>query len=68
MLILFVDVDECQTDEHNCNQTCTNTLGSFECSCRAGYSLQDDGVMCEGMHAFIAIRCIEYVRACVCVS
>ena len=68
MLILFADIDECQTDEHNCNQTCTNTNGYFECSCRAGYSLQGDGVSCEGMHTFIAIRCIEYVRACVCAS
>ena len=53
---LFVDVDECQTDEHNCNQTCSNTLGSFECKCRLGYSLQRDNATCRG----------TYVRMYVC--
>ena len=45
---LFPDIDECQTGEHNCNQTCSNRVGSFECGCMPGYSLQDDNVTCTG--------------------
>ncbi len=31
-----------------CGQLCTNTDGSFDCSCMSGYALQDDGYDCEG--------------------
>ena len=49
---LSVDIDECQTREHNCSQNCSNTLGSFECKCKAGYTLQGDGTTCAGsMHS-----------------
>lgn len=44
---LLIDRDECQSTP--CDHTCTNTEGSFECSCRSGYELQDDKKTCEGM-------------------
>uniref|UniRef100_A0A1X7SDU0 EGF-like domain-containing protein n=1 Tax=Amphimedon queenslandica TaxID=400682 RepID=A0A1X7SDU0_AMPQE len=34
-------INECDTVDHNCTQTCSNTLGSYTCSCRAGY--KDNG-------------------------
>lgn len=52
---LFADIVECHTDEHNCSQDCSNTVGSFKCGCRAGYSLQEDGVTCTGVHPFMSI-------------
>ncbi|XP_059143753.1 uncharacterized protein LOC131931074 [Physella acuta] len=33
-----IDVNEC-SDESMCSQTCTNTEGSYMCSCRPGYRL-----------------------------
>ena len=45
---LCVDIDECGRKEHNCKQTCSNTVGSFECKCRDGYSLDFDGSTCTG--------------------
>lgn len=53
----LVDVNECETDEisdyykylaHNCHNDsiCTNTNGSFYCTCLVGYS--GDGVWCSG--------------------
>ena len=41
------DVDECEGDNlNNCheNAQCTNTVGSFTCSCNPGYT--GDGVTC----------------------
>ena len=42
------DVDECSSNVHDCSSVgdCTNTIGSFECSCKNGYS--GDGVACSG--------------------
>ena len=53
MIILYMincisDIDECT--EGPCNHTCTNTDGSFTCSCNNGYELDDNGRSCNGMY------------------
>ena len=42
------DIHECLTDKDNCHSdaNCTNTKGSFYCTCHTGYS--GDGVTCVG--------------------
>ena len=42
-----VDIDECETGNDNCheNAQCTNTEGSFICSCNPGYT--GDGIECS---------------------
>ncbi|XP_066275437.1 uncharacterized protein [Branchiostoma lanceolatum] len=42
------DVDECATGNGGCSQNCTNTIGSFSCSCQNGYTLNGDSVSCDG--------------------
>ena len=37
------DVDECQNDV--CSQICTNTQGSYECSCYPGFT--KNGAVCD---------------------
>ena len=44
------DIDECATDNGGCAHICTDTDGSFECSCRAGYALDDDGFGCSTIY------------------
>ena len=44
---LFPDIDECLAGGDNCDQICTNTDGSFTCSCYDGYKLQSDKHSCE---------------------
>jgi len=45
----IIDIDECLTNNGGCNAslgTCTNTIGSRTCACKAGYS--GDGITCNG--------------------
>ena len=61
----ITDINECRSDElasnhshyaHNCHAdaNCTNTKGSFYCTCHTGYS--GDGVTCEGEGIKITFR------------
>ena len=43
------DINECNTNNGGCAYNCTNTLGSFMCSCRNGFQLASDGLGCDGM-------------------
>ncbi|KAK3784592.1 hypothetical protein RRG08_003400 [Elysia crispata] len=43
-----IDIDECSAARRNpCQQKCTNTPGSFNCSCVEGFKLGDDERSCE---------------------
>jgi len=46
--VISIDINECQTDNGGCAQTCNNTVGSYQCSCRDGYELTSDGYNCTG--------------------
>jgi hypothetical protein len=36
-VLLFLDVDECATPANNCKFMCKNLIGTFVCTCPAGY-------------------------------
>lgn len=40
------DINEC--DRNPCSQECANIYGSYQCYCREGYYLKEDGHTCEG--------------------
>ena len=44
--LCFIDVDECAMETSDChnNATCSNTIGSYECTCVFGYT--GDGFNC----------------------
>ena len=54
----MIDIDECGLGTHQCAQDCSDTVGSYTCSCRTGYTLNADGRHCDGM---IAILLFVYI-------
>ena len=45
---IHTDVNECLTNNGGCAHTCTNDIGSYTCSCRTGYVLDNDNHHCIG--------------------
>ena len=46
----ITDIDECIEDTDGCAQTCTNSIGSYSCSCNSGYRLANNGRGCNGQY------------------
>ena len=44
----ILDINECATDNGECDQICVNKQGSYECKCNNGYLLADDKKTCKG--------------------
>ena len=53
LLIIFIDVDECLTDNGGCTHQCNNDIGSYNCSCWDGYELSSDNHTCIGKCTFL---------------
>lgn len=49
LYILYIDINECETETDNCTQRCENTLGSFKCGCIIGCKLGEDKSSCDGI-------------------
>uniref|UniRef100_UPI00398EE234 tolloid-like protein 2 isoform X1 n=2 Tax=Pristiophorus japonicus TaxID=55135 RepID=UPI00398EE234 len=43
----FSDKDECSLDNGGCQHECLNTLGSYVCQCRNGFTLHENGLDCK---------------------
>lgn len=46
LLILIVDLNECESPRMYCEQYCNNNIGSYECSCGFSYTKSSDNVSC----------------------
>lgn len=49
------DVDECVLGANGCTQNCTNTVGSYTCSCTEGFSLAENGETCKGEKEYCVV-------------
>ena len=68
------DIDECAINIDGCDQICTNTNGSFYCSCNTGYRLNVDNKTCDGtkvqcihilLYNFVDVNeCTEFLSGC----
>lgn len=56
LILLILDLNECNESPKPCNFICKNTEGSFQCSCPKGYILQEDGRSCKGNKQAIYCR------------
>ena len=57
IFVLLSDFDECNLVYNNCTKggaNCTNTLGSFNCTCQTRYFW--NGMKCEGLFTLILFR------------
>lgn len=46
----IIDQDECATNNGGCQHICTNTIGSYQCSCNNGFLLHDNKHDCTEGH------------------
>ena len=61
IFVTFKDINECYERSDDCDHLCTNTIGSYNCSCRDGYYLHQDGKTCLGKQIHIQ-KPVKYVR------
>ena len=40
--------DLCATGDHDCEQLCVSSPGSYTCACHEGFTLNSDGKTCNG--------------------
>ena len=59
--LTVADVDECDEGTDSCAQICTNTIGSYDCSCNVGYRIASDNHMCDGKVPTFPNHSITYV-------
>ena len=45
---MTTDIDECEEGIDGCAQNCTDTDGSYNCSCGSGYNLAINQHGCDG--------------------
>ena len=60
-VILYTDanVNECATNNGGCAHICTDTEGSFICSCNSGFELASNGLSCNGEEGSNLYKCSE---------
>ena len=46
--LLPIDINECAKLNGNCSQICTNSNGSYACSCFSGFQINSNNQSCNG--------------------
>ena len=53
-------MNECETNNGDCEHICTNADGSYQCLCVAGYSLAADNLGCVGKKSYIINNIVQF--------
>ena len=62
LIKFLLDIDEC-AGQHGCSQICSNTQGSYRCTCKEGFKLQlTDRRTCIGK--FVLCYLVNYNPDC----
>ena len=56
----MTDIDECENEKNPCDHNCTDTDGSYTCSCDSGYTLNEDKHTCAGKASRIVPKNVKY--------
>ena len=48
--MINTDIDECNEGQSGCYHICSNTIGSYTCSCLDGYQLSFDNQTCSDIN------------------
>ena len=54
-MLYLSDICECKQGNGGCEHTCTNTVGSYYCTCNTGYQLSNNGKHCHGNKILIRL-------------
>ncbi len=63
--VFAADIHECNESLHLCEQVCTNTESSYECSCHPGYTLSINRFSCNSE---LYIRLVDSLIFTYCVN
>ena len=66
--IIFSDIDECALKTDKCQQECQNVVGSYNCQCKVGYTLNSDRKNCLAQKGNCLCNVIYYRLFIVCYS
>lgn len=61
MVLLLIDIDECSEGTDGCAQRCSNTIGSYTCSCNAGYTPTSNGRVCRGEETYNLFATLNFL-------
>lgn len=67
MLYMYLDINECDQNNGNCNQICVNKVGSYHCECKSGFIQHHTGFSCHGNNciSFVSfIYCLKDINEC----
>ena len=63
LLNTHADINECKLHNGGCDHNCTNTNGSYHCSCHYGYALKNDKLGCAGkLICTVQLHCVMSIH------
>jgi hypothetical protein len=60
-----INIDECGIGQHQCEHSCTDIEGSYNCTCNPGFTLAPDGLNCLDVDECETVSCTDHDLVCV---